>query len=277
MRTPRLIGTTILVLTCLAGPARPSTPFLPPDNAVREVIGNNNFNWSTVRSDRFEIYYEAGTYPAGRLDFLKGLAEESLDRALDILGETEFPRGLRVFMVDTRDKMIPLTGSRPKGFTMVGDDAVILVFNENIRPYMRHEVFHAVSIALWGMPETWLREGAAVYADGMCYYADPFRTIPAWLVRSGNHVPLARLTGDFVTIAAQNDMATYMEAGGFVQYLFDTCTDDQIKRVWAEGVSAIPQIFGKPLEAVESDWLKSLEDVDTRVVDWEMLMNKGCG
>jgi hypothetical protein len=285
-----IAGSVLPAMVWVAGVLCSSTPapqgaapaaveiFEPPDSVVQAVLDNDRYEWSVERTTHFEIYYEEGTYPAHHLQYLKDAAEESRARALDILGENEFPRGIRLFMLDERDKMTPLMGSRPKGYTLVGSDAVLLVYNENIRPYMRHEVFHAVSIGLWGWPDdAWLREGSAVYADGMCFYEDPFRTIAAYLLREDMHLSLADLTGNFISTARQNDMLAYMEAGAFVQYLFETFDAAKIKQLWQADPGNIEDIFGKTIEALEADWFKTLEDVDSRIVDWDMLMDKGCG
>jgi hypothetical protein len=155
---------------------------------------------------------------------------------------------------------------------------VLLVYNEDIRPYIRHEVFHAVSIPLWGWPDdAWLREGAAVYADGMCFYQDPLRKIAAYLVREGMHIPLADLFGDFIAAARKNDALAYLQAGAVVEYLFETYDTARIKRLWQDGTANIEKIFGKSIQRLEADWLESLEGVDSRVVDWDMLMHLGCG
>jgi len=78
--------------------------------------------------------------------------------------------------------MEALTAMTPKGFAPIGHDTVLLVVNEETRPYLRHEVFHVVSINLWGIPRTWLREGSAMYADGECLgYDQAVTTLAAYL------------------------------------------------------------------------------------------------
>jgi hypothetical protein len=111
----------------------------------------------------------------------------------------------------------------------------------------------------------------------MCFYEDPFRTIAAYLLHEDMHLSLADLTGNFISAARQNDMLAYMEAGAFVQYLFETFDAAKIKQLWQADPGNIEDIFGKTIEALEADWFKTLEDVDSRIVDWDMLMDKGCG
>lgn len=52
-----------------------------------------------------------------------------------------------------------------------GADVIILVRNDSVRAYVRHEVMHLVSRRAWGRPSAsvaWLIEGLATFVDSTC-------------------------------------------------------------------------------------------------------------
>jgi hypothetical protein len=270
-----------LVSLCLIGSSpEPTIVFDKTDPYEQNFLEQEGFHWIETSSPHFLIFYEKGSLAEQRLVHLKQEAEAAIERALGILGEPSYNRGIRLLMLGSRDRMKDLIGQRYKGFAPIGHSVILLVFNEETRPYLRHEIMHKVSIDLWGEPEAWLREGSGMYADRQCLsYPNPLDTITAYLLDKKMIHPMCELMSRFDELTRENDMITYLQSGSFVQFLYENYTKDQIKTLWQQGRSGIPGIFGKSLDALEADWLDHLESVemDEVKVDWEELLEKGCG
>jgi len=91
--------------------------------------------------------------------------------------------------------------------------------------------------------------------------------------------PVSELLSDFDELTRKNDLITYLQSGSFFQFLFENYSWCQIKELWQHGSAGITGIFGKTVEELEAQWLENLESVDISEtgVDWEELLEKGCG
>lgn len=248
-----------------------------PTPFVESVISNDEFEWETTRTRRFTIYYEVGSHASHHLGFIRESAEAAVDRALQLLDEAEYERGTRLFMVSTRDRMKTLVGARYKGLAEAHDDALLLVFNEDVRPYFRHEIMHVISINLWGDPIPWIREASAVYADGNCLsYENPMHTISAYMMGEDLLFSLDEIINTFEGCARENDLVAYLQAASFFEYLVDRFGMDNMKRLWLNATE-IEATLGVPLEELEKDWRGHLASIDASDVDWEELIDRGCG
>ncbi len=249
--------------------------FSAPTSLIQRILENEMFDWQMVETQPFKIYFLPGTYSENNLEFLKTGSEEAIARALEVLKEKEFPHGLRLFMVETRDQMEELTGLNVKGYAPIGHDAVLLVYNPEIRPYLRHEIFHAVSIKLWGAPDIWLREGSAAFADGECldYSLDE---IALYLLETNQTVTLHELIDDFW---GTNDMITYIQSASLFQYLYHNYSITQVKSLWQKGSKSIPANLGVSQDQLEENWKSDMRTLklDPTRVDWDQLVEKGCG
>ncbi len=257
-------------------------PLAPPTPRLLRLLAHPAFAWRSIDTRRGRIHYEADGYARDNLGVIAAGLEEAVDRALEVIGEPAYDRGIRLLVTDSRDDMEALIGIRPKGIAMAVDDTILLVFNERIRPYLRHEVFHIVSIRLWGEPPAWLREGSAFFADGRCLdYPDAADLLAAYLMRRQMLIPVADLVQGFDQHTRRNDMITYIESGSLFGYLLNTFGREAVKRMWSgEELVKLLGEWNSSLEEIEAGWLAHLSSVDpatTGTVDWAELMELGCG
>jgi hypothetical protein len=117
--------------------------------------------------------------------------------------------------------------------------------------YSNHEFFHVIAMNLWGIPDLWLNEGMAVYAD-QSWHGHELHALANYLVNNNRQVPLARLMKDFRKI---DDRIAYPLAGSFVKYLDDTYGRDSILKIWKSKTGKLKELTGKTITELESDWL----------------------
>jgi hypothetical protein len=75
---------------------------------ARAALDNPAFQWDSTATPTLTLYYQPDSYAADHAATLKGRAEEARARALAMLGEVEFPHGLRRFYVNSRQEMAAL-------------------------------------------------------------------------------------------------------------------------------------------------------------------------
>jgi hypothetical protein len=294
-RSPKKTSTYIqflIILLALLSPGCKSTNNKPVNAAENEVVfgetshrliqnlADERFHWISVNTRHFRIYFERNSYASENLDILKELAEESVSHALRIIGETSYDEGIILLVVDSEEKMNDLIGMSVKGFYFLGTDMLYTVYNENIRPYLKHEIMHKISISYLGEPPKWLREGSAMYADGTCLdYENPLDVIPACMMRQGLLLPVDDLVNRFDELTRQNDLITYLESGSIFKYIYEKDGWETIVKLWKSAPDKFPEILGESYKDFESEWRGYLSTIDVSKVDfdWDELMDKGCG
>lgn len=277
---PVCLGLGVLWSLGCGGTVRDSTqevplPLPPATGEVLSTLHHPSFDWDSTRTEHFAIYTQPGSYASSGVDSLCLQAEEAVGRALEVLQEDGYPQAIRLFMLDSRDQMESLIGMHVKGISLFEDHGILMVYNQNVRPYLRHEVFHSVSIGLWGMPDTWVREGSAVFADGECL-GYTLEQLGAYLVESGKAVDLPRLVDEFDRSA---DMITYLESAGLFRFIYQNYDIDRLKAFWQGGSGSAEETLGTTLEELQWAWEVELERLDPEIsnVDWSDLLDRGCG
>lgn len=262
-------------MQALAQAPADSSWFAHPTETVQTVFTDSTVTWDSTEVGQVRLYTQPGSYAWARRDSLAHAAEDAVRNAVELLDLDAFPHGLRVFMLNSRDQMDYFIGHRYKGLALYRDDAALLVCNESIRPYFRHELFHCVSLPVLGNTDTWLREGAAVAADGSCLkYDNP--TVAAYLVQSGKAIPLEDLVEHF---GDHKDMITYLQSASLFLYLRDTYGMDAIRSLWQGSLLDSEAILGISLPDLEARWRGRMQQTPTPIDEegWQELLDKGCG
>lgn len=252
-----------------------SVNFPAPTEFVKEIINGNSFPWDSIKTEHFVIYYLPGSYAENHLEFLKDKSEEAISRAIEVLRVDSYPFGMRLFMLESRDQMLKFIEISPKGIALYEHDAVLMVQNKGIRPYLRHEIFHIVSIKLWGLPETWLREGSAVFADGFCLKYE-LEELASYLVKTDKAVELKDLIENF---GKTEDIITYLQSASLFKYIYENYPIEKLKLFWQKGSPDIQKTLGTDLKKLEADWKSNLLELefDTSKINWDEITERGCG
>ena len=272
-----LIAAAALTLATYAhaGQTVTFTEMTPP---VRSLADAEGYEWTSVNTTHCRIYFQQDTYAAQHLESVKAECELGITKSLKFLGEDAYTRGVRVFVVETRDELVPFIGARYKAYALMGDDAIVMAHNAGVRMYAVHEIFHVVSEQVWGEPVPWLREGAAVYADGVCLDLEqPFHAVAAYLKANDMLFTMRSLATDFNAAFAESDLRAYLQSASFVQYLYENYGRDAVEKHWRSRAVDTTDAFGKNLEALEGEWLEFLDGVDHSHIDWDRLDELGCG
>ena len=74
-----------------------------PDSS--KLLNKRGFNWGIDSTTYFTIYYEHASSAQHNLTRIKEDVKQSFDHNLNLLGETDYPDHLHVFIVESRDKM----------------------------------------------------------------------------------------------------------------------------------------------------------------------------
>src|SRR4051812_1846021 len=163
------------LVTAASAGAQAVTSLGGPSIDPRVLLRTAGPSFDSTQSPHFTIYTEHGDRrSAGVADSL----EAAWAHAVALLGMPvpDSPR-VSVFVTASRTRFPLLLSPQNRGLTTgvaSGPQVVILVHNDSVRLYARHEVMHAVARRAFGVPNrssVWLVEGLATYADGRCQSA----------------------------------------------------------------------------------------------------------
>lgn len=235
--------------------------------------------FSSITYKHFKIYFGHDSYSSANQSEIKKKLDEAFSRILEVLGLDVYPYGIYLVVVDSEERMKDLIGTHVKGFASLGNDLAFFVYNDSIRPYFKHEIFHLISSELWGRASSrMLKEGGAVYTDGECLYNDAIPQINSYMYRTNKFYPLTGLINNFNELAHKNDLAVYLQSASVFQFLYENYGLEKIRLLWKNGFTEFNRIFNMDLNQFESQWLKYVSEIVPKEnIDWETLMNEGCG
>jgi|LauGreDrversion4_2_1035121.scaffolds.fasta_scaffold196131_2 hypothetical protein len=213
--------------------------------------------------------------------------EEAHSHATKLLGDT-IPAGepVPVLVTASRRRFAPVLSPTTKGFRGVlidGSPVIILVVNDSVRPYTRHEVMHDVAFKLWGVADqrvTWLSEAMATFADGNCQGV-PNIVVARDLLQANPQLTIEELANNFWSIGVLNRHGAYVLGASFVEFVWQRGGRDSVRRLWSTG--EWPQardLGGSPLsQELSSAWRDYVKGVaGNRVgLDPQLLLRNGCG
>jgi hypothetical protein len=244
---------------------------------LKDVLEHPRFEWRTRTTPHFRIHVQPRTLAERHFERLAADVERARSSALALVADTDHPI-IDVFYLSSREQIQLFIGARPKALAVPSHNFVFFVYSDDVRPYHRHEILHLVALDHWGQaahPADWIVEGLAVFAEGECLEYSIGR-IARSLVDRRRIIPIHELIGRF---RAQDDLTAYMQAGSFVEHLHRTYGRDALRAVWTRGAAALPDITGKPIDALALDWQSGLrrDSALAGPVDWRRLRREGCG
>jgi hypothetical protein len=277
----KLVGVIIAFFYLLPGCSNSSEEvyFRPASGNAASFINNSRYKFETIEHNNFKIYFSKNSYVSHNLEFVKNKLDSSFKRILSVLAIPFYKYGIHIIVVDSRDEMEELIGMHVKGFASIGNDLAFFVFNKNIRPYFKHEIFHLVSSEIWGRTTSrMLEEGGAVYTDGKCLYEDAISQIASYMYIKNLLLPINSLVENFSETASENDMIAYLQSASIFQFLYEQYGIEKVRRLWLSGFDNFENIFGIKLEQFEQNWLSYVSGIELIIdIKWERLMKEGCG
>lgn len=253
--------------------------FREPTAMVKGFIENDSIKLEKIDYKQFKIYYKPGSYTSTHLDNIKADLDVAIDRIYSVLDIKNYYNGIYLLAVDSEDDMQKTVGMHIKGAAYQGQDFVVFVYNDKIRPQFKHEIFHLISYEEWGLSTSrLLNEGAATYCDNECFYDNPIYTINAYLLKKKMLYTLNDLVYNFDTVNAKNDVIAYLQSAGIVKYLYEGYGIDKLKTLWLQGFGKFESIYGFSLIQLEKDWKTKVSQTPIpKDFDWNKLNTHGCG
>ena len=231
------------------------------------------------QTNKFNIYCKIGSFADSNISFLKNDTGEAIVRIKEVLNIQKLPNAFYVIVVESRDEMKNFVGIRHKGMTSLENDLIFLVYNQNTRAYIRHELFHLAAFRLWGRPSNRiLDEGGAMYADSICLnYDNPIIVLNKYLFENNLWFPFNDLKDNFNKLAHENDMIAYLQSALIFKYLYENYGLEKIEELWKNGFDNFSKIYGFDYNDLKNRLIKLFISTDSENVDWNELMQKGCG
>jgi hypothetical protein len=175
--------------------------------------------------------------------------EAAWQSAVTLLGApvADGPR-IPVLVTASRTRFARLLEAEGKGLTtrMPGrGEIVLLVRNDSVRAYTRHEVMHVVSQRAWGwgIPgRVWLVEGLATFADGRCQ-TTTITAVARDLLRETPSVTAEEVAREFLSLKRVDRARAYVLAGTLVGSLWEDRGREGVRRLWQglDTVTAAPR------------------------------------
>jgi len=232
----------ILSVASAAGAQQPPAPLrspasIRPTTADLDTIRlTSGRAWRRTVSPHFVVYREqpvSGTSVTATIDSL----EAAWTAAVTLLGRpvAETPRA-HVFVTASRTRFAGFVPPEAKGVTTqlrTGDDIILMVQNDSVRLYSRHEVMHLVAVRAWGPSRAapWLVEGLATFADGRCQSS----TVVAMsrdLLEARPALRAQDVVERFLDLVRTERGAAYVLAGSLVDYLWTSRGREGVHRLW---------------------------------------------
>lgn len=251
----------------------------PEETVLTKSIIDSLGNVNEYKRDGFILYCKNGSYSDKNRELLFKQIYDAILRIEEVLKIDQLPQGFYLIMLDSREEMGRIIGQNYKGLSIRNDDLALFVYNSEIRPYFRHELFHLIAYQVWGNSESRvLNEGGAVYADNQCLsYENPIRVINKYLYEKKKWFPFSELVNNFTEKAAENDLIAYLESAYIFKHLYEQYGKEKMTELWRKGFSEIKSIYGFDVQQLEKDINGEMVKIEYKEVDWSKLMEKGCG
>jgi hypothetical protein len=225
-----------------------------------QLHNNNKFDWIIDSSSgQMTIYFEAESWTSDNLDFVRQRLLGQIDSTISFAGIEAYPSRIYFFIVESRSRMKDLVGWETNGTAFYKYNAVTGIGSDDLRSiFSIHELFHNISMNIWGIPEIWINEGMAVYSDGKWQGYD-LDQLTKYLYDNNRFVSLTSLIKKFRKVDA---LVSYPLAGSFTKYLDETFGRDQVIEIWKAKSRKIKDITGKSIEELERDWLIKVQKIE---------------
>lgn len=262
------------------GSALNETVFYPVrSDYLRQVFSLDTLPFISVNHGIFRLYFSADSYVASNLPEIKMQLDDALSRALEILGTPVYRQGINILFFNSVEEMKVVTGIRAMGGVAYPEDHLAFFpYTEGRRFQLRHELFHVISVNLWGPPTCRLMmEGSAVFADNQCHIENPIPTINAYYLKYNELYPVDSLLNQFDILAQASDVKVYLQSAGIFKYIYDRFGYEKTKALWREGFGKIEELLGVSVEGLQKDYREYLRRVTIPEGFSDTILEKGCG
>jgi hypothetical protein len=239
----------IFMLVCLVQSAS-------GQRSLHQLQTNKEFDWSVDTATAFNIYYLKNSWASEHIEMIQKRMNASLDAVKLFMNMETYSARINLFIVGSREQMKMLVGYETNGSAIYKSNALTGIATEKANSvYANHELFHLIAMNEWGVPETWLNEGMAVYSDKQWYNYDLYE-LTNYLIDHNRYVPLDDLIKKF---RKREDLLSYPLAGSFVRYLDETYGRETILQIWTRS-AGLTEVTGKTIDQLEKEWLTKVRE-----------------
>ena len=237
-----LVAATFAIATELAAFAQSApTRMIDANSAtIDTLLQTAGPAWATDKSQHFVVHMErsaaVSTRPA--MSAMIDSLEAAWDGAVALLATPVSDQSrAHVFVTASRTRFAGLIKPDNKGLYIAlrsGHEVILIVHNDSVRAYTRHEVMHDVSYRAWGTrsgKNTWLAEALATFADGKCQGA-PFIAVARDVLASKPALNVNGLRSDFGGMSSESRATAYVLGASLVDFLWDTRGREGVRRIW---------------------------------------------
>lgn len=233
--------------------------------SAAELLRKPGYAWRIDSTAHTRLHYVQGTAASDSIARVRTETERAWQQAATFVGGSVPEARVDVFLVPERRMVGQLAGlETPANALNFWRSRVVIGW---VAPYGvqgphslgPHEFVHVLSADVHGeTKEWWLGEGAAVAAS--TWQGADVHAFAKCLADAGRLYPIASMVpkpGSGLDAAI-----TYPEAGSFARYLIVLYGRDKFWSVYPRGVAAVPEVYGKKLDALEQEWRRAIGEVD---------------
>ena len=237
--------------------------------------------WDSASSHHFLVYAERGERPRYDIRALIDSLETAWRDGLAILEspEPEIPR-ITVLVTRSRHRFGATMSPTNKGIAIAAHsdgETILLVHNDSVRLYARHEVMHTLSRRAWGgSPPWWIMEGIAVVADGRCLGSSSM-AVARDVLRAKPELTAGVFAKSFREMVREDLASAYVLAGSLVSFLRARGGMPLVRQAW----TLEPDLIDLPAtsDLTRTDWRTYVEraTVGQPGIRLDSLARFGCG
>jgi hypothetical protein len=237
--------------------------------------------FDSASSHHFLVYAERGERPRYDIRALIDSLETAWREGLAILESPvpDLPR-ITVLVTRSRHRFSPTMSPTNKGIAIAAEsdgETILLVHNDSVRLYARHEVMHTLSRRAWGASQHWwVMEGIAVVADGRCLGSTSM-ALARDLLRAKPELTAGVFAKSFSALVREDLASAYGLAGSLVSFLLARGGVPLVRQTWTVGADLID--LPATSDLTRTDWRTYVESatVGQPSIHPDSLARFGCG
>ena len=274
------IAVAILLFARTVG-GQAAVPGSTPTGIAVRLLQTAGPGWDSASSHHFLVYAEHGERPRYDIRALIDSLETAWRDGLAILEspEPDLPR-ITVLVTRSRHRFAPTMSPTNKGIAIAAQsdgETILLVHNDSVRLYARHEVMHTLSRRAWGgSPPWWIMEGIAVVADGRCLGSSSM-AVARDVLRAKPELTAGVFAKSFRDMVREDLASAYVLAGSLVSFLRARGGMPLVRQAW----TLEPDLIDLPAtsDLTRTDWRTYVEraTVGQPGIRLDSLARFGCG
>lgn len=230
------------------------------------LLDNKNFKWNADSSfQELTIYYQSDSWAAKNIETIRQRVVSHFNSVKTFLDIKTYDSRIYVFIVASRAEMKLLVGYETNGAAFYKTNTVTGIASENRNSiYSNHELFHVIAMNLWGVPDSWINEGMAVYSDNQWHGHDLYQ-LTKYLIDNNRYVSIEKLAKDF---RKADDLISYPLTGSFVKYVDETYGRETVIKIWKRKTKNLKKLTGKTIKELEVDWLTKVKTIEYKDIKY---------